>query len=356
MKLLYKIIFSLSLCGVTISCSDTEPETPEVLPPESPVIFWEQSHLAIIGWTGKVNEVKETSYLSSEDDGSGDEDDEISSTQWKFDEMGHLAYYNPTGLEPTALSRGIWQDFAAYFYEYDELGRLEKAIVDDFSGTLVKYELAYGEHSRYVPLVFPLGAFDFFLVKGLESITCTTDGEDVTMTYRYTGNEASYSTESWTGLTTTVYEYTGDEVYPARKAVTVSHNDAIVNQETTSYTYNSDGSLLRTDTSVKEGETETERTIKRYLAGSLQITSQKTDAGGQTFDWEYTYDKNNCWISASYVQDKGTEDEMTANETSVYSGADNNGNWIKAVQKQNSLLNPVHADGTVKVCRDISYY
>ena len=101
MRLLNKLLFILPLLSVITSCGDTEPETPEIIPPELPVTsFWErQSHLAMMGWKGNVNTVKESSYLVSLEVWNKDEE-AISSIEWKFDANGHLTYYNPTGIEP----------------------------------------------------------------------------------------------------------------------------------------------------------------------------------------------------------------------------------------------------------------
>lgn len=355
MKLRNKLLFILPLISVITSCGDTTPEIPEVTPPESPAVFWEQSHLSMLGWKGNVKEVKETSFLQL-DGTEGEEGEEFSSAKWKFDNGGRLTYYNPTGIEPEVLSRGIWQDFASYFYEYDESGRLSKVIVDDFSGTLTTYALKYGEHAKYVPLIFPLGPFEFFMVKGLESIICTVDGEDDSTTYQYSENKASSSKESWVGLETTIYEYLESGNYPFKKTVTLARGESIESQETTLYSYNVDGSLSLVDISVKEMNTEIERTKKRYLTGTLQLVSQKTDAGGQTFDWTYSYDENNRWLSTSYIQDKGSSDEVVMNESCNYSMIDHKQNWLETIQIQNSMVDFTHADGTVKVCRDISYY
>lgn len=354
MKLQNKLLFILPFLSVVItSCSDTASEIPEVLPPESPAVFWEQSYLSMLGWKGCVKEVKETSFQKLEDI---ENEEEFSSVRWKFDDRGHLTYYNPTGVESETFSRNVWQTFASYSYEYDESGKLIKAIVDDFSGTLTTYVLKYGEHTRYVPLVFPFGAFDFFIIKGLESITCTTDDENETIACQYDGNIVSCTTESWSGLITTVYDYVESENYPVKRTTTVTRDGVIEHQETTAYVYNTDGSLSLVDTSVQEENIEIERTKIRYLEGTLNITTQKTDAGGQTFDWTYSYDKAGKWIAASYLQDKDSEDEMTANESCVYSRQDSNGNWIETIQQQSSLVNPLHADGTVKVYRTITYY
>lgn len=353
MKPRNRLLFILSLLSVITSCGDTSPEIPEVTPPESPAIFWQQSHLAMLGWKGNVKEVKETSLLQFDDTEDGEE---FSSVVWRFDNEGRLTYYNPFGMEPEAMSRGIWQTYAAYTYEYNEQGQLSKAIVDDFGGTLTTYELEYADHTKYVPLLFPLGSLEFFMVKGLETVTCTVDSDSEPTVFRFSGNTTSYTKESWEGTETTVYEYSENGNYPVKKTVTLTHGGSIVSQIISSYEYNADGSLSLIDTSAKEGSVEIERTKKRFLTGSLQPASQKTDAGGQTFDWIYSYDEDNRWVSVSYVQDKGSSEEITSDESSVYSQIDKKLNWLKAVQMQSSVVNPTHADGTVNVIREISYY
>lgn len=51
---------------------------------------------------------------------------------------------------------------ACYSYGYDKAGKMVKVIVNDFSGDPVIYTLTYGEHEVFVPLIFPLGIYDFF--------------------------------------------------------------------------------------------------------------------------------------------------------------------------------------------------
>lgn len=350
MRLLNKLLFILPLLSVITSCGDTEPETPEIIPPELPVTsFWErQSHLAMMGWKGNVNTVKESSYLVSLEVWNKDEE-AISSIEWKFDANGHLTYYNPTGIEPVTYIRDVWQTVACYSYEYDESGKMVKAIVNDFSGEPVIYTLAYGKHESYVPLIFPLGAYEFFLVKGLESIS----SEDGSISYSFDGNTASYISESWSGTSTTTFEYTAESLYPVQKTVTQERGGVITNTEVISYVYNDDGSLASTDKIVKEGENEVERTVTRFISSSLLLASRLTDAGGQ-LDWTYKYNENNWWTEVSYKEDLG--EEIEAKETSAYTQKDAIGNWTEAMQQQNSQVDWSHFDSSVRVNRIISYY
>ena len=301
-----------------------------------------------MGWKGNVNTVKESSYLVSLEVWNKDEE-AISSIEWKFDANGHLTYYNPTGIEPVTYIRDVWQTVACYSYEYDESGKMVKAIVNDFSGEPVIYTLAYGKHESYVPLIFPLGAYEFFLVKGLESIS----SEDGSISYSFDGNTASYISESWSGTSTTTFEYTAESLYPVQKTVTQERGGVITNTEVISYVYNDDGSLASTDKIVKEGENEVERTVTRFISSSLLLASRLTDAGGQ-LDWTYKYNENNWWTEVSYKEDLG--EEIEAKETSTYTQKDAIGNWTEAMQQQNSQVDWSHFDSSVRVNRIISYY
>ena len=287
MRILNKLLFILPLICVITSCGDTELEAPEIIPSEPSVIsFWEeQSHLVMMGWKGKVNAVKEFSYIVPFERQSKDEE-AVSSSEWKFDISGHLIYYNPTSIEPTIYARDVWQVMACYSYGYDKAGKMVKVIVNDFSGDPVIYTLTYGEHEVFVPLIFPLGIYDFFLVKGLESIS----DADGSVLYTYSGNKAIYTTESWSGVTSTTFEYDEGVMYPVRKIVTLKRGGVIANMEITSYLYNEDGSLASSDKIVKEGENEVERTVVRYMASTLLPVSKLTDAGGQ-LDWTYKYEE-----------------------------------------------------------------
>lgn len=350
MRLLNKLLFILPLLSVITSCGDTEPEAPVICPPEPPVAsFWEaQPHRAMMGWKGNVSAVKESSYLASFEVRS-EEEEAISSVEWKFDADGHLIYYNPTGIEPMAYTRDVWQTMACYFYEYDEDGKMVKAVVDDFSGEPVIYTLTYGKHEAYIPLIFPLGAYEFFLVKGLENIS----SEDGNITYTFDGEKASYTTESWSGTSTTTFEYSAESPYPVRKTVTLGREEAIINTEVTSYVYNDNGSLLSTDKMVKEGESEVERTVIHYAVSTLLPVSRLTDAGGQ-LDWTYKYNEDNWWTEVTYKEN--LDEEIEAKETSIYTQKDAAGNWIEAIQQQNSMVDWSHSDSSVRVVRTINYY
>jgi hypothetical protein len=142
MRILNKLLFILPLICVITSCGDTELEAPEIIPSEPSVIsFWEeQSHLVMMGWKGKVNAVKESSYIVPFERQSKDEE-AVSSSEWKFDISGHLIYYNPTSIEPTIYARDVWQVMACYSYGYDKAGKMVKVIVNDFSGDPVIYTL-----------------------------------------------------------------------------------------------------------------------------------------------------------------------------------------------------------------------
>lgn len=351
MKLSNKLLFILPLFSVVTSCDDAEPGAPEVIPPEPPVtFFWEeQSHLAMMGWKGSVSGVKEKTYLLSSAE-LNEYEEEVSSLEWRFDTNGNLTYYNPTGIEPeTNNTRGVWQTMACYSYEYDNAGRLVKAIVDDFSGEPVIYTLVYDEHDVYVPLIFPLGSYDFFLVKGLKTIL----SEDGTVAYSFDGHKASYTAESWSGVSTTVFEYDANSVYPMRKKVSVLRDDITVSTEVTSYIYNKDGSLSSIDRVVKEGESEVEHTVIRYLDSTLLPASRLTDAGGQ-MDWFYKYNNDNWWLEVVYKEDLG--EGVEAKEMSDYTKIDTAGNWVEALQQQNNMVDWSHFDGPVKVTRSITYY
>ncbi len=349
MRLLNKLLFTLPLLSVITSCGDTEPE---VIPPEPepPVVsFWErQSHLAMMGWQGNVSTVEESSHLVSFEV-RGEEEEVISSLEWEFDTNGHLRYYNPTGIESGVYARDVWQTIACYSYEYDETGKMVRVIVNDFSGEPVIYTLIYGEHDVFVPLIFPLGVYDFFLIRGLESIS----NEDGSISYFFNGEEASYTTESWTGVTNTTFEYDRKGIYPIRKTVTFAREGIIAKTEVTSYIYNEDGSLSSSDKIVKEGENEIERTVIRYMASTLLPISKLTDAGGQ-LDWTYKYDDNNRWTEVIYKE--YFDEEFEVKESSIYTQKDAAGNWTEAIQQQNNRVDWSHPDASVKVNRLISYY
>lgn len=163
MRILNKLLFILPLICVITSCGDTRTGGSRklFLRSLSYLFLGGQSHLVMMGWKGKVNAVKESSYIVPFERQSKDEE-AVSSSEWKFDISGHLIYYNPTSIEPTIYARDVWQVMACYSYGYDKAGKMVKVIVNDFSGDPVIYTLTYGEHEVFVPLIFPLGIYDFF--------------------------------------------------------------------------------------------------------------------------------------------------------------------------------------------------
>lgn len=349
MRLLNKLLFMLFLLSVITSCDDTASEASEVNPPKPPTVFWEDTHLSIIGWKGAAKSVVESSFMDL-----GDSEAElISSVEWNFDKNGHLTYYNPVKMDTEMLVRDVWQTLACYSYSYDESGRMIEAIVDDFSGSPIVYKLTYGDYDAYVPLIFPLGTFEFFLVKGLESIV-SADGK---VSYHFDGHQASYTTESWMGVETTIYEYEANGIFPIRKRVTLSRGGVVGSSEVTSYTYNEDGSLSSLDKILKEGEAEVERTIVHNAPSSLLPVTKITDAGGMSFDWIYQYDNENRLKTASYIENKNSDEEMINDISYLYSHFDGLNNWTQSVQHhRNTIGGELADDYMVNVYREIDYH
>lgn len=325
----------------------------EDTPQEPAVSFWEHTHLAFTGLKGVVDNVKETIYVLP--DGAEPYITEL--LDMSFDAEGRMTFYNSTGQQvPT---RGWGPEMNSYAYEYDDLGNMVRATVTPVGDAPVTYNLTYGEHAVYVPLLFPLGPMEFFLVKGLQSIV----SEDGAVAYTFDGETASLTESGWAGSTQTVYAYAAGSPYPSEKRVTTTRGGTVLSEETTRYTYGEEGRLLKTDVRMLEhnGESlsESMRTVTVYAEELLlQPASVMRDiAGGFTQDYAYTYDAgNNRLLQVAYAENKGAPDEVTAKEEYNYLAADNNGNWTDSKQLQSGLVDWKHVDGWVGVRRRISYH
>lgn len=343
-RILYLLIM---LCLVIVSCDDEHND----IPPEESVAtpFWEHSHLSFTGLNGPVKRLVETtSILSEKVDG---EQENRMSLEVRFNSGGQMTYYNPIG-EVGETRGSVWQSLAYYSYRYDEKGRMVEAVVTELGGEPIVYTLQYGEHDCYVPLIFPLGNMDFFLIKGLRSI----NSADGTVSYVFNGGNAAYRTTLWTGDIETKYTYEKGNPYPMRRVVTTSRNNTIVETETTVYSYLSDGELSAEDICKVQEGVEAQRTVIRYQAKQFCLPiSKKIDMGTFIYDWLYQYDEENHLKSIEYIENKGSEDEMSQKEEYTYLSFDSYGNWTVSQQVQNSFVDWSHGDGVMSVRREILY-
>lgn len=343
----YKYVYLLTLlCLVIAACNDEHNDEPP--PPPAETFFWDASHVTFAGLSGPVRKVVETTYSLME----GENGEETVTFQMEFDAAGRLVYYNPNGMEPP--TRDVWQTLAYYSYRYDEKGRMIEATVTPLGGEPVVYDLKYGDHTTYVPLIFPLGPHDFFLVKGLESITVA----DGSISYEFDGTKAVYKKEgAWTGDVITEYLYQENNPCPIQRIETTSRGSKVLSVRITGYTYDPQGRLLAQDTKLVENEVESERTIIRYADTQYLLpVSRKTDFGGSfLMDWLYTYDFENRLLRIDYIENKGAADEVSAHEKYTYLSTDGYGNWTDSRQEQSSLVNWDHADQLIGVRRTFSY-
>ena len=160
--------FLLSFCILLVGCSVTE----EVLPGggEGGVSVWEQPHTAWMGLRGNVHTLHQETWEAGYVPRDGTEEEPAFLLDCTFDEAGRLLYYNPTGVLPLTRWMGVDASYASY--AYDSEGRLSEARQTTLGEEHpVVYSLSYAtEEERYVPLPFALGGFDFFCVKGLQSV------------------------------------------------------------------------------------------------------------------------------------------------------------------------------------------
>lgn len=334
-----KFFYLLTLVLACVACEDEE--TPPATGPDN---FWANTHSAFMGLKGEVSRVTETSYQPATDS----EDREIMES--RFDASGRLLYYNPTGIEPAPQTRWVGVASAYYHYQYDASGLLTEATVDEVGAETCTYTLTYGTHDCYVPLIFPMGPMDFFLVKGLQSIR-SSDGE---IDYQFKNNRATYSRSSWGSVTETVYEYAEGALYPARRLITRSRNGEVLDKETTVFTFGMDGHLSSSESELIDGEGEKlEHTVVQYLANKpLLIASKKTVSNDETYEWEYTYTRDDL-LMGIVLKHNGAY--LDSEESYSFSAFDGVGNWTDSRQTLSSLIDWSHPDGIQFVRREITY-
>lgn len=334
-----KFFYLLILVLACVACDDTE--TPPIAESDP---FWANTHSAFMGLKGAVSRVTETSYQPNTDSADG----KIMESQ--FDASGRLLYYNPTGIEPVSQTRWIGVASAYYHYQYDASGRLTEATVDEVGAETRTYTLTYGSHECYVPLIFPMGPMDFFLVKGLQRIQSSDGAVD----YLFNGNRATYSHSSWGSVTETVYEYTEGALYPVRRIVTQSRNGEVLEKETTTFAFGMDGHLLSTDKQLEEGEgQQLEHTVVQYAPNKrLLILSKKTVSSDETYEWEYTYTPDDLLLG---ILCKHNGEYIDSEESYAFSALDGMGNWTDSRQTLSNLIDWSHPDGTQFIRREISY-
>lgn len=270
-----KLVSIFFLGFLLVACTNDDQGELTILPDP-----WGQPHRQMMGLEGSVSQVveKASEWRATEADV-----EEFILAEYRFNTAGRLVYYNPTGIDPAPSSRWVGVSAAYYEYKYDKDNRLSEADVYEVGEKPRHYQITYGNHDCYVPLIFPLGPFNFFLVKGVESIK-SSDG---TIDYRFDENKASYSTQSWGKSIETTFEYEKEGRYPSRQLINTTRNGEILSKSTTTYTFDIDGNLLSSSRQIQEEDEEGETLQTSYLKNRFQqVSTMKSSLLDTTIEWE----------------------------------------------------------------------
>lgn len=308
----------ISIPVLLLACG--EDKTPEpVVQPEKPVdtLFWDMPHSRFLGLRGTV-----TSCIQI---GLDDEMGEVERLTMEFDTCGRLLWYDPLGLapeQPATYNTG-WIDPTTYRYEYNDKGQLITATLDVMGVGTTVYRLKYGDHGSYVPLPFVLGNQSFFLVYNL------TEVKSETMTYTCDGKKASFTTDSWQGTTSVVYDF--KDHYPVKCTETTFRGEDTSQVCITTYTFGDKKSLdAYSARTIYPGSEESTQSDVTYVQGFLLLPATEVLQINDVISsrLKYEYDASGNLTSKSYERGIETgESESGTEETNSYFGWDKNGNW-----------------------------
>lgn len=301
-----------------LACGKDETPGPVILP-EKPAdtLFWDMPHSRFLGLRGAV-----TSCIQI---GLDKEMGEVERLTIEFDTCGRLLWYDPFGLaeEEPATYDMVWIDPTTYRYEYNDKGQLISATLDVLGIGATKYRLKYGDHGSYVPLPFVLGNQPFFLVHNL------TEVKSETMTYTCDGKKASFSTDSWQGTTSVVYDF--KDHYPVKCTESTFRGEDTSQVRVTTYTFGNKKSLdAYSALTIYPGSDESTQSDVTYVQGFLLLPATEVLRinGKISSRLKYEYDASGNMTVKSYERGIETgEPESGSEEINTYSGWDRNGNW-----------------------------
>lgn len=341
----------LSAMPFMYACNDNEepasPQEPDGQPPAPSAGFWAQPHTVFLGLEGRVSSLTET-LRTDDEDATGE--DEGSSTWTHFNADGMITYYNPTGI---ADLRWIGMEMNSYTYLYDGQGRLEQARITTLGEVQAVYTLAYDDtDERYVPLPFPLGSLDFFMIRGVSALSSSDPGFTCTLSDREVVYTQTETFARGTMETVTSFLYAGNAKYPTESSVTVRYDGEELTADHTGYEFAEDGRLLSCVVRRTENGELTETEIRRYHPSlPLCLQNKEATAGdGSLIRYDYTYEAHG-WLGSITRTQEGT----TATETYEYNSLDDAGNWCEGCFKWSSHVNMAHWDGTVRLSRILQY-
>lgn len=348
---IYVFLFSMLVTACEEETSGPEDGKPEIIDDT----VWEQSHTVLLGLKGNVSAVREeTRPVLSSEEGA------LLVTDYTFDANNRLTYYNPTGIVPIG-SRMIGVSSAYYRYIYDERGRMSSAEITDVGMPPLVYNILYGSIERYVGLPFPVGTYNFFLVKGIDTVM----EDDKKIIGRWTdGQTFTYVIVTNTGTpfemrTETAYSYTATDKFPSHVSICNYFHGELQTTENIAYTYDENGILLTAERQLEDNLAEEqdnallESTFTLYhsdiLCAPLEYKVENDGDG-----WSLNYQYNNDGTLAS-VTKKDREDNETGSENYLYSDNDAQGNWTVSYRELDMMVDWNHPTGEVKVIRQITY-
>lgn len=246
-----------------------------------------------------------------------------------FDAAGNCLAYNPTGIDPEAVTYGWGVKSVWYEYAYDASGRMTEAAKYEVGSDPEVFRITYGDHTSYVPAPFPLGNIEPFMLKGVTGIESTN--------YRLTSDGSTAAGEftgsGWDAASShTVYKL--ENGFPASALTATNRNGAEVSRTSTVYTYDRNwlARLEETTTYTDSDGSDTQITLTEFsdLWPCTRTAQQARLADNATPEYrmEYAYGENGLPKSATYVQGSFFEQEFEQH----YNAYDAVGNWTSSTK------------------------
>ncbi|MBQ8673011.1 MAG: hypothetical protein IJ511_03010 [Bacteroides sp.] len=224
--------------------------------------------------------------------------------------------------------------------------------------------------------IFALGGFDFFCVKGLQSVekdgtlmacwmaddtfawtVVTAAGTPWEMreeiSWRYASGHEASSADAQAATAAR------SSLFPVEALVQVYRRGELLSSERTELEFAADGSLAATVRTLSDATTGEllERVTCRYQTSCVGLPlawSETQDGEGNVVRREYAYDTSR-WLCEIVCTSSLAADEAER-ESYLYASPDEAGNWLVSWQEWNDRVDWNHVTASVQVRREISYF
>lgn len=328
-------IWMMLFAGAFVACSDDGAETPAPPSGERKPVWEEYSHARLMRLQGAVRSARE--YFT-------DQEAEVVQLTVSFDASGRCTSYNPTGIEPDAVTYGWGQEAVWFDYRYDASGRMSEVTRYAVGADPQVYTITYGTHESYIPAPFPLGNIEPLMLRGVVRI----ESDGYLLTSNGQSAESQETTGGWFSHDISTSIVIADGLPVSARSVWVQREEEIKRVEIT-YTYSDNWlSECRVTTRVPEEEDQVETTgySSQWPCSPVFREITQGQSATQLLRVEYSYTENGLPKDAVYT----VGIPLDANEEfkQWYNSYDAQRNWTSSTKE---------VDGTELVLsRVLSYY